>query len=1284
MLKNDWLNSWRRPMVRRRCGIGLDRERRRFIERLEQRCLLSAATINGTVFNDVNENLQFDDGDAGLSGWTVFVDDNGNGQLDLRQVQAVSNARIEIPDLGRGVSNVEVRGAPGTIADVVVRINLSHTYSADLHAFLVSPSGTRIELFQGVGGSSGAGFRNTVFQDDALLAINSPQASSPFSGSFRPNQSLSSLSGESPNGTWSLEVNDEAERDVGTITQFQLTIRTIGPGSELFAVTDESGAYQIDEVAPGTHTIREVPRHGFRLTSPATISQTITVRSDEIAMGVNFGNVPLPGTIHGQVRDDLNGNGINDPNEPGSNGWVIQLLDAETREVIQETVSSSIDLNRDGRINPRTESGLYSFANVPLGRYLVREVLRDGWKVTAPQADNSVVDDVPVVQAGRFEVTAPPTGTASAPAPWLPDLIVDMQNSGGLRNAFLDGDILRFGQASPNVGDGPMRLVGGTDNGDGTQQVDQRIFDDQGGFTDRLAGNFSFHPEHNHIHFNDFAMYTLRTVLPDNNGDRIPEVGNVVRGGAKTSFCLIDVEQFSTDPPLPNAAPDPSGFGCDTQQQISVGWEDVYSAFTEGQEINVAGLEPGDYWLEATVDPDNHFVEKDETNNTGRVLIHLGSAQPVHRVTIDPGADLRDLDFGDFQRITVSGSVFNDANSNARRDASENQLAHVAVFLDTNGDHILNNPTSGDGVADGLAEEPWALTDANGNFQFTGLSGGQYQVRVVAPHGLIQTTETPARFGAVSGHDVNVGSFGFGTNVGATTQVRLSSDGRIVVSDIASHGQNDQLTVSAEGFQFTPDQLVPQVRVHDPNHILTTTIGVQEGLHTVFIPITEAITSNLIEINGRDGNDVVTVNLGTSPGVALVNGGNGNDTITISGGVRFIQSSVTDHGDLAGQIHDHDHTGEDRLSAMLDEVGQFTASTINGGSGNDRIATSNSLQGMILNGDSGNDSIGGGAGDDCLQGGQGDDTLAGGIGADELLGGDGADQLRGDNGMDTLQGNAGNDQLEGGADDDLFRLIDGDDRDVISGGLGFDIINVEGTPIADIYRVGMTSSQVRLQRLGSTATRLTVDVRDGESLVVHGLAGNDRLELGTIAAQNIAVSFDGGIGDDTLQLNGTSNRDRWRLADFDHPLINMPRSAAVANVSATTEHVLVNLGGGNDVFSAEGVFAQDVQITVRGESGNDTITGGAGRDSLLGGDGNDLIDGGAGNDRVFGENGNDTLFGGEGNDLLLGNDGDDELDGQAGTDTLVGGSGRNTFINPAAGEIVAVFNANLQRLLDQV
>lgn len=1270
MLRNHWLKFWCSQTARRGFRSGVDRQRRCYSERLEPRRVLSAtAAIQGTVFNDLNESSQLDAGDTGLAGWTVFVDSNDNKLLDLEQLQAESNADIEIPDLGEGISSFEVSDVLGTIAEVFVLVDISHTYPDDLRAFLVSPSGTRVKLFHGVGGHDSTILRYASFVDGAELQISSPEADSQFVGSFRPIEALGTLAGESPNGTWRLEINDEQEFDSGVILLFHITFGLAGPNSEPFSVTDDTGAYRIAGLAPGTYSVQEVRQRGYFQTFPETESQTVMVEAGQTTADVNFGNVAAPGAIFGQVWDDLNGDGLHDLNEPGANDWTIELLDADTLEILETTVSIPMDLNEDGRIDPLTEDGRYKFVFLRPGNYLVREVLRDGWKETAPQADNSVVGDDPVVEAGTFEVTESPRGTVDSPAPWLPDLIVDMENSGGLRHAFLEGDILRFGQASPNVGDGPLRLVGADDNGDGTQQVVQRIFNDQGGFTDRLAGNFSFHPEHNHIHFNGFAVYSLRTVLPDQNNDGIPDVGDVVRGGAKTSFCLVNVQRYFTNPPLPNADPDGSGFGCDVQQEISVGWEDIYGAGTEGQEINVAGLEPGDYWLEATVDPDNHFIEKDETNNTGRILIHLGPALRAHRVTIDPGIEVNGQDFGNFQPITVSGSVFNDTNSNGQRNVREQGLAHIAVFLDTNGDHILNNPTSGDGVADGLAQEPWAITDANGNFQFAGLDGGTYQVRVVAPQGQIQTTETPPSFVAISGHDVVTGSFGLGPRPKATTQVTLSEDGHIVVSDIAVGGQIDRLTVSIEGFLFVVEQqlpfVTPQVRIHDPYHILTTTIGVQEGLHTVFVPITEDIASNLVEINLGDGNDVLKVDFGMSPGAVLVNGGNGNDKITIIGGFDFFPIDLNDLGDHANQIEDHDHTGEDRL-------GFFGTSTVNGGSGNDRIEGRDTLNDLILNGDDGNDSIIGGSGDDVIQGGRGTDTLSGGDGSDELLGGDGADQLRGDRGTDTLQGDAGNDVMRGGADDDLFRSGAGDGLDTVDGGTGFDTIHVDGAAVNESFSVSvMGSSRATLKRVNGDP--LVIEITASESLIVNGLEGNDRLTVGPNAASVIGVSFDGGEGDDTMQFNGSARDDRYLLADYNHSLVNVniPRSVNVANVSAGTEHVLANLGDGDDQFLAGDVFVESIHLIVHGGAGNDTINGGAGRDRLFGDNGNDALYGAAGDDFLAGGNGadelqgslgSDTMSGGADDDRLDGGDGDDLLNGNRGNDTLFGSMGNDALI----------------------
>ena len=64
--------------------------RRLQAERLEDRQLL--ATISGTVFNDLNANGLKDGGEAGQSGWTVYLDADGNGQLGTGETSAVTAA----------------------------------------------------------------------------------------------------------------------------------------------------------------------------------------------------------------------------------------------------------------------------------------------------------------------------------------------------------------------------------------------------------------------------------------------------------------------------------------------------------------------------------------------------------------------------------------------------------------------------------------------------------------------------------------------------------------------------------------------------------------------------------------------------------------------------------------------------------------------------------------------------------------------------------------------------------------------------------------------------------------------------------------------------------------------------------------------------------------------------------------------------------------------------------------------------------------------------------------
>ncbi|WP_246529106.1 peroxidase family protein [Microvirga zambiensis] len=83
--------------------------------------------------------------------------------------------------------------------------------------------------------------------------------------------------------------------------------------------------------------------------------------------------------------------------------------------------------------------------------------------------------------------------------------------------------------------------------------------------------------------------------------------------------------------------------------------------------------------------------------------------------------------------------------------------------------------------------------------------------------------------------------------------------------------------------------------------------------------------------------------------------------------------------------------------------------------------------------------------------------------------------------------------------------------------------------------------------------------------------------------------------------------------------------------------------------------------TLRGGDGNDRMDGGRGHDKLLGGSGNDTLKGGDGNDRLDGGAGNDRLDGGKGHDKLSGGAGDDRLSGGAGDDRLEGGRGNDNL-----------------------
>lgn len=194
---------------------------------------------------------------------------------------------------------------------------------------------------------------------------------------------------------------------------------------------------------------------------------------------------------------------------------------------------------------------------------------------------------------------------------------------------------LRLSQITANIGDGKLYFWGGPNNGDGTQDVYQRVFRDDDTYYDRLAGLFVYHPGHGHTHFDGWAIYRLREILP---GDG---VGEIVASGQKTSFCVFDNVLY--DPTLPNYTGQEFVYCSTSVQGLGIGWGDSYDLYTEGQNIDITGVPPGEYWLESEVDPDNTILELDDTNNIARIKVTIGSPGSINPDPYEPNQNAADL-----------------------------------------------------------------------------------------------------------------------------------------------------------------------------------------------------------------------------------------------------------------------------------------------------------------------------------------------------------------------------------------------------------------------------------------------------------------------------------------------------------------------------------------------------------------------------------------------------------------------------------------------------------------
>lgn len=127
-------------------------------------------------------------------------------------------APVAICDLCTVTSVLDV-DTHGRILDIDALLDITHSWDADLTLSL-SHDGISVLLSNRQGGSGGADYTDTVFDDDAAVSIAAGYAYAPYTGSFRPEQALAAFIGQDVFGLWTLSVTDHEIGDSGTINRF--------------------------------------------------------------------------------------------------------------------------------------------------------------------------------------------------------------------------------------------------------------------------------------------------------------------------------------------------------------------------------------------------------------------------------------------------------------------------------------------------------------------------------------------------------------------------------------------------------------------------------------------------------------------------------------------------------------------------------------------------------------------------------------------------------------------------------------------------------------------------------------------------------------------------------------------------------------------------------------------------------------------------------------------------------------------------------------------------------
>ncbi|MDX2000702.1 MAG: proprotein convertase P-domain-containing protein [Thermoanaerobaculia bacterium] len=168
-----------------------------------------------------------------------------------------STTPILLADAGTTNSPLAVAGLSPYLYTARVSVNIRHSAGADLDVTLISPAGTRVALTTDNGGVLDDVFAGTTWADSALVPTTDatyvnlvPQPL------LVPEEALGALVGETPNGTWTLEIVDDTAGNIGDLLSWSLEIDALPSApDEVTSTFSNTEALPVPDVATVTSTI---------------------------------------------------------------------------------------------------------------------------------------------------------------------------------------------------------------------------------------------------------------------------------------------------------------------------------------------------------------------------------------------------------------------------------------------------------------------------------------------------------------------------------------------------------------------------------------------------------------------------------------------------------------------------------------------------------------------------------------------------------------------------------------------------------------------------------------------------------------------------------------------------------------------------------------------------------------------------------------------------------------------------------------------------------------------